>query len=99
MDVAAEVDPSESLLTQRAEEFVEQISNKNAVSSESVSLVVASSYLDLQVTEEQVIEATLQILKPRKFSSRRMFSLSVWSCCDGRHLRRDTLLCLNALRM
>jgi len=86
MDVAAEVDPSESLLTQRAEEFFEQISNKNAVSSESVSLVVALSYLDLQVTEEQVIEATLQILKPRKFSSRRMFSLSLWSCCDGRHL-------------
>ena len=64
MDVAAEVDPSESLFAQRAEEFVEQISNENAVSSESASLVVALSYLYLQVTEEQVVEATLEILKP-----------------------------------
>ena len=64
MDVAAEVDPSESLFAQRAEELFEQISNENAVSSESASLVVALAYLDLEVTEEQVVEATRGILKP-----------------------------------
>jgi len=51
MDVAAEVDPSESLFAQRAEELFEQISNENAVSSESASLVVALAHLDLEVTE------------------------------------------------
>jgi anthranilate phosphoribosyltransferase len=86
MDVAAEVDPSESLFAQRAEELFEQISYENAVSSESASLVVALAYLNLEVTEEEVVEATRGILKPRKFSSRKMFSLSLWSCCDGRHL-------------
>ena len=64
MDVAAEVDPSESLFAQRAEELFEQISNENAVSSESASLVVALAYLDLEVTEEEVVEATRGILKP-----------------------------------
>ena len=53
---------TETTFAQRAEELFISIAHQDAVSSESAGLVVALAYLDLQVTEEQVVEATRQVL-------------------------------------
>ena len=51
---SAEADQGASSFAQRAEELFNILANEEAVSSESVGLVVALVYLNLQVTEEQV---------------------------------------------
>ena len=61
---SAEADQGASSFAQRAEELFNILANEEAVSSESVGLVVALVYLNLQVTEEQVVEATREILQP-----------------------------------
>ena len=60
----AETEQGASSFPQRAEELFNKLANEEAVSSESAGLVVALVYLDLQVTEEQVVEATREILQP-----------------------------------
>ena len=46
------------------EELFNKLANEEVVSSEAAGLVVALAYLDLQVTEEKVVEATREILQP-----------------------------------
>ena len=49
---------------QCAEALFEQIANEETLSAESVGLVVALVFLDLVVTEDQVAEATREVLPP-----------------------------------
>ena len=63
-EASAEADQGASSVAQRAEELFDKLAIEEAVSSESAGLVVALVYLDLQVTEEQVVEATREILQP-----------------------------------
>ena len=63
-EASVEADEGASSVAQRAEELFDKLAIEEAVSSESAGLVVALVYLDLQVTEEQVVEATREILQP-----------------------------------
>ena len=63
-EASVEADEGASSVAQRAEELFDKLAKEEAVSSESAGLVVALVYLDLQVTEEQVVEATREILQP-----------------------------------
>ena len=60
----SEVDEGEASFATRSEELFNRLANEDAVSSESAGLVVALAFLDLAVTEEEVVEATRQILQP-----------------------------------
>ena len=61
-------------------ELFNQLANEEAVSSEAAGLVVALAYLDLQVTEERVIEATREILQPteNEFSKDAFVRFVTW---------------------
>ena len=62
---SAVADQGASSFAQRAEELFNKLANdEEVVSSEAAGLVVALAYLDLQVTEEKVVEATREILQP-----------------------------------
>ena len=63
-EASVEADEGASSVAQRAEELFDKLAIEEAVSSESAGLVVALVYLDLQVIEEQVVEATREILQP-----------------------------------
>ena len=63
-EASVEADEGASSVAQRAEELFDKLAIEEAVSSESAGLVEALVYLDLQVTEEQVVEATREILEP-----------------------------------
>ena len=59
-----EADVVASTFIERAEELFDRLANEDAVSSESAGLVVALVCLDVEVTEDQVVEATREILGP-----------------------------------
>ena len=61
-DVVADDDKSASSFDQRTDELFNKLSTEDSVSSEPVGLVAALTDLDLQVTEEDVVEATRGIL-------------------------------------
>ena len=61
---SAEADQGASSFAQRAEELFNKLAYEEVVSSEAAGLVVALAYLDLQVTEQTVVEATREILQP-----------------------------------
>ena len=66
-ECSADVDQGRSSVAPRAEELfnnLANLTNEKVVSSESADLVVALAYLDLHVTEEEVVEATREILQP-----------------------------------
>ena len=61
---SGEVDKGSTSLAQRAADLFNQLAHEDKVSSEPAGLVAALVSLDLQVTEEQVVEATREILQP-----------------------------------
>ena len=63
-ECSADDEQGASSVAPRAEELFNNLANEEVVSSESAGLVVALAYLDLHVTEEQVVEATREILQP-----------------------------------
>ena len=63
-ECSAYTDQGACSVAPRAEELFNNLANEEVVSSESAGLVVALASLDLQVTEEQVVEATREILQP-----------------------------------
>ena len=67
-ECSADADQGRSSVAPRPEDLFNKLANltneEEVVSSESAGLVVALAYLDLQVTEEQVVEATREILQP-----------------------------------
>lgn len=78
---SAEADQGASSFAQRAEELFNKLANdEEVVSSEAAGLVVALAYLDLQVTEEKVVEATREILQPteNQFSKDAFLRVVEW---------------------
>ena len=79
-ECSADADQGRSSVAPRPEDLFNKLANltneEEVVSSESAGLVVALAYLDLQVTEEQVVEATREILEPTK----KQFSKDAFLC-------------------
>ena len=73
---SAETDHDMCSVEERAEELFNKLANEEEVSSELAGLVVALADLDLQVTEEQVVEATREILQPTE----EQFSKDAFLC-------------------
>ena len=61
---SAESDEGATSFEQRVEDLFNRVANEEAVSSEPVGLVAALAYLDVQVSQEEVVEATREILEP-----------------------------------
>ena len=73
---SAETDHDMCSVQERTEELFNKLADEEGVSSEPAGLVVALTDLDLQVTEEQVVEVTREILGPTK----EYFSKDAFSC-------------------